>query len=121
MKDPQVGETLSRKVFYMWQKAIALNKQGRTQDALNLIEEGLQLMPLNRQLQMLRESILHPEPKDEAQSEIAPTETPAETETTPAKDETISEQSSSASDEETSATQPDATPSANAPAESEDA
>lgn len=119
MKDPQVGETLSRKVFYMWQKAIALNKQGRTQDALNLIEEGLQLMPLNRQLQMLRESILHPEPKDEAQSEIAPTETPAETETTPAKDETISEKSNSVSDEGTSATQSEAAPSANAPAENE--
>ena len=71
-------------------------------------------MPLNRQLQMLRESILHPEPKDEAQSEIAPTETPAE-------DETISERSSSASDEETSATQSEATPSAEAPAESETA
>lgn len=68
---------------------------------------------------MLRESILHPEPKDEAQSEIAPTETPAETETTPAKDETISEKSTSALDEGMSATQPEATPSANAPTESE--
>lgn len=59
--DPHVGENTSRRVFYLWQKAIALNKMGYADDALQICEEGLQLMPYNRQLNNLREMLLHPE------------------------------------------------------------
>lgn len=53
--------TPSRKVFFLWQKAIALNKMGKPDDALALIEEGLELAPRSRQLLGLRETILNPE------------------------------------------------------------
>lgn len=58
---PQVGENLSRRVFYLWQKAIALNKIGRGEEALEVCEEGLKLSPYNRQLHNLRDMMLHPE------------------------------------------------------------
>lgn len=58
---PQVGENLSRRVFYLWQKAIALNKIGRSEEALEVCEEGLKLSPYNRQLHNLRDMMLHPE------------------------------------------------------------
>lgn len=58
---PQVGESLSRRVFYLWQKAIALNKIGRGEEALEVCEEGLKLSPYNRQLHNLRDMMLHPE------------------------------------------------------------
>ena len=64
MTDPQVANSVARKVFYMWQKAISLNKLGRTDEALELIEKGLELAPFNRQLINLRENILHPETGD---------------------------------------------------------
>lgn len=59
--DPRVGENTSRRVFYIWQKAIALNKIGRADEALQLCEEGLQLSPYNRQLHNLHDMLLHPE------------------------------------------------------------
>lgn len=58
---PQVGESLSRRVFYLWQKAIALNKIGRGEEALEVCEEGLKLSPYNRQLHNLHDMMLHPE------------------------------------------------------------
>ncbi len=60
LADSQVSHILSRKLFYLWQKGIALHKQSRTDEALALIEDGLKLAPHNRQLNNLRESILHP-------------------------------------------------------------
>lgn len=53
--------TPSRKVFYLWQKAIALNKTGKPGEALDAIGEGLELAPRNRQLLSLREQILNPD------------------------------------------------------------
>ncbi len=103
MKDPQVSGTLSRKVFYMWQKAIALNKQGRTQDALSLIDEGLSLMPLNRQLQMLRESILHPESRDETHSELTTIAASSSETETESEEEAPAAQSELSFDDETPA------------------
>lgn len=61
LRDPQVGENTSRCVFYLWQKAIALNKMGRADESLQVCEEGLQIMPYNRQLNNLHEMLLHPE------------------------------------------------------------
>ena len=61
LTDPQVSHMLSRRVFYLWQKGIALNKMGRTEEALAICDEGLKLSPYNRQLANLRELILHPE------------------------------------------------------------
>lgn len=58
---PQVNESLSRRVFYLWQKAIALNKIGRGEEALEICEEGLKLSPYNRQLHNLHDMMLHPE------------------------------------------------------------
>ena len=48
-------------MFYIWQKAIAYNKLGFIDDALDLIEEGLTLAPYNRQLTNLKNQILNPE------------------------------------------------------------
>jgi len=61
MQDPQVGNVISRRVFYLWQKGIALNKMGKRDEALDIIDEGLKLAPHNRQLFNLQNMILHPE------------------------------------------------------------
>lgn len=61
LNDPQVGGITSRRVFYMWQKGIALNKMGRTDEALAVCVEGLKIAPYNRQLANLRDAIEHPE------------------------------------------------------------
>lgn len=61
MADQQVAAVTSRRVFYIWQKAIAYNKLGFIDDALDLIEEGLTLAPYNRQLTNLKNQILNPE------------------------------------------------------------
>lgn len=67
--DPQVAEVVSRRVFYLWQKAIALNKIGKSDDALAVIDEGLALAARNRQLLNLQHQILHPE--EDAHQEAA--------------------------------------------------
>lgn len=74
LTDPQVTDVLSRRVFYIWQKGIALNKMGRTQEALEQVDEGLELAPRSRQLLNLRNLILHPE----YQANFATSEVPAE-------------------------------------------
>lgn len=74
LADPQVADVLSRRVFYIWQKGIALNKMGRTQEALEQVDEGLELAPRSRQLINLRNLILHPE----YQANFATSEVPAE-------------------------------------------
>lgn len=61
MADPQVNGVLSRRVFYIWQKAIAYNKLNKVDEALALVEEGLTLAPYNRQLANLKNQILDPE------------------------------------------------------------
>lgn len=61
LADPQVTNVVSRRVFFIWQKAIAFNKMGRVDDALKIIDEGLELAPRSRQLLGLQNSILHPE------------------------------------------------------------
>lgn len=63
---PQIANIISRRVFYLWQKAIALNKLGRKDEALALIDSTLELSPHNRQLLSLKSQILRPESKDEA-------------------------------------------------------
>lgn len=64
MTDPSVADVVSRRVFFMWQKGIALNKSGRAEEALDLAEEGLKLAPRSRQLQNLRDYILFPESRN---------------------------------------------------------
>lgn len=61
LADPQVSRVLSRRVFYIWQKGIALNKMGQSEEALHLADEGLALAPRSRQLINLRNMILYPE------------------------------------------------------------
>lgn len=61
LADPQVSRVLSRRVFYIWQKGIALNKMGRSEEALHLADEGLSLAPRSRQLLNLRNMILNPD------------------------------------------------------------
>lgn len=61
MKDPSINENVSRKIFYIWQKAIVLIKTNHTEEALALAEEGLLIAPHSRQLQNVRNGILHPE------------------------------------------------------------
>ena len=70
---------VSRKVFYLWQKGIALNKMGRPDEALEVVKQGLDLAPRSRQLLNLQRQILSPE---EAGSEEDADGTPSgETET----------------------------------------
>ncbi len=68
------SESPVRKAFYYWQKSIALNKMGQVDDALALIDEGLEIAPQHRQLLNLRDYILSPERDD------APTDQPTEAE-----------------------------------------
>lgn len=75
--DPQVSRVTSRKVFYLWQKGIALNKLGRKEEALQLVEEGLSIAPYNRQLQSLRDCINNPETDDEKPAAAQADEAPA--------------------------------------------
>ena len=92
--DPQVSRVTSRKVFYLWQKGIALNKLGRKEEALQLVEEGLSIAPYNRQLQSLRDCINNPETDDEKPAATQADETPSaesepealETEAVPAEE-----------------------------------
>lgn len=90
LADPQVSKVLSRRVFYIWQKGIALNKMGQSEEALHLADEGLALAPRSRQLLNLRNMILHPETiehtltfsaEELAASNAAKKEKEAETET----------------------------------------
>lgn len=61
---PQVANVISRRVFYLWQKALALNKLGRQDEALALVDSILELSPHNRQLLSLKNLILHPESEE---------------------------------------------------------
>lgn len=61
LADEQIMESVSRRVFYLWQKGIALNKLGRKEEALALVEDTLKLSPRNRQLLNLQYVIQHPE------------------------------------------------------------
>lgn len=65
------SEAPTRKAFYYWQKSIALNKLGQVDDALALIDEGLEIAPKHRQLLNLRDYILSPE-KPEEETSAAP-------------------------------------------------
>ena len=74
-------------MFYLWQKGIALNKLGRKEEALELVEEGLAIAPFNRQLQNLRDNINNPEvgegfsaAEENAEEAQAPAEAPEDTE-----------------------------------------
>ncbi len=90
LADPKVSDSVSRRAFYIWQKAIAHNKLGHKDEALRLIEEGLAISPLNRQLSSLKEMILHPEcfadfsepAKEGGETSQAPAEEKAEPEKT---------------------------------------
>lgn len=66
LTDPSIAATLSKRAFYMWQKGIALNKMGRTEEALAVVDKELALSPAHTQLRRLREIILHPEQQTEA-------------------------------------------------------
>lgn len=61
LTDETVANVISRRVFFMWQKGIALNKLGHSEEALALAEAGLELAPHSRQLENLRDFILYPE------------------------------------------------------------
>ncbi len=65
------SEAPSRKAFYYWQKSIALNKLGRVDDALALIDEGLEIAPQHRQLLNLRDYILTPVKEENTAEEQA--------------------------------------------------
>ena len=87
LNDSQISGVTSRKVFYLWQKGIALNKLGRKEEALELVEEGLAIAPFNRQLQNLRDNINNPEvgegfsaAEENAEEAQAPAEAPEDAE-----------------------------------------
>lgn len=78
MADPGISENVSRKVFYLWQKAIVLVKTNHTEEALSLAEEGLAIAPHSRQLQNIRNLILYPELYNRESTQV-PTENNTET------------------------------------------
>lgn len=61
VQDPAIQRVNSKHAFYIWQKAIVLNKLGRRDEALALIEEGLAIVPAHHQLRRLQQYILYPE------------------------------------------------------------
>ena len=72
---PQVAHAVSRRVFYLWQKGLALYKLERCDEALTLVEGALELSPHSRQLQNLKQLLVNPQ-SDEASADQVP-ETPA--------------------------------------------
>ena len=121
--DPQVSGVVSRRVFYLWQKAIALNKSGRAEAALSVIDEGLALAARNRQLLNLQRQILHPEesaPQDSAtgDAEAAPAESTADAEV-PAEAEPAEEPAAADVAPAAEATEADSAPAEEAPAAEE--
>lgn len=66
LQDPTIQRVSSKHAFYIWQKAIVLNKLGRRDDALALIDEGLAIAPTHHQLRRLQQYILYPEQQGEA-------------------------------------------------------
>lgn len=64
METPAISNVISRKVFYSWQKAMALYKLGRADEALELVDSVLEVSPHNRQLQALRNTIVGTEPEE---------------------------------------------------------
>ena len=69
LASPQVANIVSRRVFYLWQKGLALNKLGKTAEALALVDSTLELSPHNRQLLSLKNMIMNPETPDETPAE----------------------------------------------------
>ena len=78
LEQPQVADVVSRKVFYLWQKGIALNKMGYPDEALQVVQQGLDLAPRSRQLLNLQRQILSPE-EAEGEADAAAGEQPAYT------------------------------------------
>ncbi len=84
---PEVNTT-SKRVFYIWQQALALHKLNRDEEALAMLEEGLQQSPNHTQMKNLKEVIEHPElfpfsnpadnKKGEAEAKETAPEAPAE-------------------------------------------
>lgn len=99
---PEVNTT-SKRVFYIWQQALALHKLNRDEEALALIDEGLKQSPNHTQMKNLKEVIEHPELfpysnpanniKGEAKADApeaapeAPAETPAEAKDEPSEED----------------------------------
>ena len=61
LSDPVITQSTSKYTFFLWQKGIALNKLGRTEEALAVADKGLALVPHHAQLRKLRYIIEHPE------------------------------------------------------------
>lgn len=57
---PEVNTT-SKRVFYLWQQALALHKLNRDEEALAMLDEGLKQSPNHTQMKNLKEVIEHPE------------------------------------------------------------
>lgn len=88
LQDPAIQRVNSKRAFYIWQKAIVLNKLGRRDDALELIDEGLSIVPTHHQLRRLQQYILYPEQQGEAPvASAAPAEDGKEGETSTTTDE----------------------------------
>lgn len=60
LTNEQIIASPSKRAFFMWQKASALNRLGRTDEALAIIDEALADVPHHMQLNRLKNLILHP-------------------------------------------------------------
>lgn len=59
----------SKRAFFIWQKASALSRLGRTDEALTLIDEGLTIVPHHTQLNRLKYFIMNPRTEELAEGE----------------------------------------------------
>lgn len=74
LTDPVITQSTSKYTFFLWQKGIALNKLGRTDEAIAITDKGLALVPHHAQLRKLRYIIEHPEQLEAAASADATAE-----------------------------------------------
>ena len=71
----------TKRVFYIWQRALALHKLGRDEEALAAIHEGLEIIPTHSQLRSLLKNLNEAATAEEATVEEEAEEA-AEAETT---------------------------------------
>lgn len=54
---PELENDRTKRVFYIWQRALALHKLGRDEEALAAIHEGLEIIPTHSQLRSLLKNL----------------------------------------------------------------
>lgn len=106
---PELENDRTKRVFYIWQRALALHKLGRDEEALAAIHEGLEIIPTHSQLRSLLKNLNEAataeeatveEEAEEATEEAAEAETTEEASEAEAADEAQEEEAEEEAEEE---------------------